>query len=97
MGRLILITAIHHVRRSLPPHVCFDLFLSSTVTVKDEGPCGRAGAGPWKAAAHAAVLGPNSGPVHTGHSFRLELHVGAGKERTHGGHLAGWLIADLKV
>lgn len=48
LGCLILITAIHHVRNSLPPHVCFDLFLSSTVTVKDEGPCGGAGTGPWK-------------------------------------------------
>lgn len=48
LGCLILITAIHHVRNSLPPHVCFDLLLSSTVTVKDEGPCGRAGTGPWK-------------------------------------------------
>lgn len=40
IGRLKLITAIHHVRHSLPPHVCFDRFLPSTVTVKDEGPCG---------------------------------------------------------
>lgn len=60
LGRLILITAIHHVSRSLPPHVCFDLFLSSTVTVKDEGPCGRAGTVPWKPAAQAASLGPSA-------------------------------------
>lgn len=40
---LILIAAIHHVGNSLPPHVCFDLFLSSEVTVKDEGPPCRAG------------------------------------------------------
>lgn len=33
-----LIPAIHHVGgNSLQPHVCFDLFLSSEVTVKDEG------------------------------------------------------------
>lgn len=42
LGCLILITAIHHVRNFLPPHVCFDLFLSGAVTVKDEVPCGRA-------------------------------------------------------
>ncbi|KAK1892540.1 Cysteine synthase [Dissostichus eleginoides] len=46
----ILITAIHHVELSLPPHVCFDLFLSRSVTVKDEGPCGWAGTVPWKPA-----------------------------------------------
>lgn len=58
LGCPILITAIHHVKLSLPPHVCFDLFLSSTVTVKDEGPCGRAGTVPWKP---AAPLGPSTG------------------------------------
>ena len=42
LGRLMLITAIHHVGRTLPPHVCYDLFLGSRVTVRDEGPCGRA-------------------------------------------------------
>lgn len=57
LGSLMLITAIHHVGRSLPPHVCFDLFLSSTVTVKDEGACGRAGTVPQKPAAQAAAPG----------------------------------------
>lgn len=61
LGCLILITAIHHVRLSLPPHVCFDLFLSSMVTVKDEGPCGRAGTVPWKPAVQATPLGPSTG------------------------------------
>lgn len=57
LGCLILITAIHHVRNSMPPHVCFDLFLCSTVTVKDEGPCGWAGTAPWKP---PAALGPST-------------------------------------
>lgn len=42
LGHLILMMAIHHVGNLLPPHVCFDLFLSGAATVKDEVACGRA-------------------------------------------------------
>lgn len=99
LGCLILITAIHHVRLSLPPHVCFDLFLSSTVTVKDEGPCGRTGTVPWKPAAQAAALVPARSSMHW-----PQPQLGApcrGWEGAssvgRGGDLPGWLIADPKV
>lgn len=70
LGCLILITAIHHVRNSLPPHVCFDLFLSCAVTVKYEGPCGLADTRLWKTPAQATTV---LGAVHTGLSS--ELHA----------------------
>lgn len=64
----------------LPPHVCFDLFLSSTVTVKDEEP--RDG----PALCHGnhqhkhQLLVPAWSSVHWPQPLS-ELYVGAGKEQ----------------
>lgn len=58
-ARLMLIRPIHHVGNSLPPRVCFDLFLSGAATVKDEAPCGRAQtAGAGSGAPPPHPLGP---------------------------------------
>lgn len=62
LGCLILITAIHHVGNFLPPHVCFDLFLSGRVTVKDEVRCGRA-----QTTGTGSSAGSQRGAPHTGH------------------------------
>lgn len=93
--RLILITAIHHGRLSLPTHVCFDLFLSSAVTVKDEGPCGRSGTVPWITGAQEGLMGPGPRALGTGHSAGSELCVSGNSRRR--GYSAGRLIADPKV
>lgn len=67
LGCLILITAIHHVRNFLPPHVCFDLFLSGAVTVKDEVPCGRA-----QTASAGSRARSQRAALHTGRRSRAE-------------------------
>lgn len=100
LGCLILITAIHHVRNSLPPHVCFDLFPCSTVTVKDEGPCGWAGTTPWKLPAQGSSLWVPAQSCVCWPQPQLRAPR-RGWERAnsvgHPGEFAGWLIVDPKV
>lgn len=76
LGCLILITAIHHARNFLPPHVCFDLFLSSAVTVKDEVPCGRT-----QTAGTGSRAGSQRGAPRPGRRCSSRLHIRAEEER----------------
>lgn len=100
LGCLILIAAIHHLGPSLPPHVCFDLFSASAVTVKDEGPCGQA-PGARRSATETCTTcssgpksqprAPSAGPEPQPSAPSLGPAIGAW------GNLSGWLIAGPKV
>lgn len=75
LGCLMLITAIYHVRNFLPPRVCFDLFFSGAVTLKDEVPSGPAGT-----ARAGSRVGSQRGAPRTGRRSSSQFHISAETE-----------------